>query len=235
MASHKGKLEAVMFGKVLTEDQKKCMVWDVERGAPDQGQPEAWQTCTCIGDWHYSRAVYDDNRYKSAKTVIHTLIDIVSKNGNLLLDIPVRGDGTIDDKEIAILKDIADWMDINKESIFNTRPWSVFGEGPVAEEANPMRGPGFNEGKVQLSEKDIRFNQEGTILYASVLGVPSEDITIKSLGKNKGDFKIKAVRMLGSNEKLRWKQYPDSLVIQKPKTIPNNIAIVFKIHRSSTN
>lgn len=231
LATHNGKLEAVLFGKILTEDQKECMVWDVERGAPDQGQLEAWQTCTCIGDWHYSRAVYENDRYKSAKTVIHTLIDVVSKNGNLLLDIPVRGDGTIDDKEVAILEEIADWMDINKESILNTRPWKVFGEGPVAEEENPMRGPGFNEGKVQLSEKDIRFNQEGNILYASVLGVPSDDITIKSLGKNKGKFKIHEISMLGSDKKLRWKQKAEVLIIEKPKDVPNNIAVVFKIER----
>ncbi|HKK11631.1 MAG TPA: alpha-L-fucosidase [Flavobacteriaceae bacterium] len=231
MSIHDGKLEAVLFGKILTDEQKKCMVWDVERGAPDKAQADAWQTCTCIGDWHYSRAVYDENRYKSAKMVIHTLIDIVSKNGNLLLNIPVRGDGTIDDKEIAILEEIADWMDINKESIFDTRPWRVFGEGQVADEANPMQGPGFNEGKVQLSEKDIRFNQKGNILYASVLGVPLEDITIKSLGKNKGDFKIKEVRMLGSYEKLKWKQKAWGLVIEKPKDVPNNIAVVFKIER----
>ncbi|WP_461637030.1 alpha-L-fucosidase [Labilibaculum euxinus] len=231
MSIHDGKLEAVLFGKVLTDEQKKCMVWDVERGAPDKAQADAWQTCTCIGDWHYNRAVYDENRYKSAKTVIQTLIDIVSKNGNLLLNIPVRGDGTIDDKEVAILEGIAAWMDINKESIFDTCPWRVFGEGPVADEANPMQGPGFNEGKTQLSEKDIRFNQKGTILYASVLEVPLEDITIKSLGKNKVNFKIKKIEMLGSNEKLKWKQKAGVLVIEKPKDVPNDMAVVFKIER----
>ena len=231
MATHKGKLEAVLFGKVLTDEQKKCMVWDVERGAPDKGQPEAWQTCTCLGDWHYSRAVYDDNRYKTAKTVVHTLVDIVSKNGNLLLDIPVRGDGTIDDKEEAILEGIADWMEINKESIFDTRPWTIFGEGPASDATNPLDNGKFNEGKVQFSAKDIRFNQKGKILYATVLGIPSEDITIKSLGKSKVDFKIKKVSMLGSNEKLRWKQKAGVLVIEKPKDVPNNIAVVFKIER----
>jgi alpha-L-fucosidase len=229
MSTHDGELEAVLFGKVLTDEQKKCMVWDVERGAPDRGQAEAWQTCTCIGDWHYSRAVYEQDRYKSAKTVIHILVDIVSKNGNLLLDIPVRGDGTIDDKEIAILEGIAVWMDVNKESIFDTRPWRVFGEGPVAEEKNPMNGPGFNEGKVQFSEKDIRFNQKGNVIYATVLGDPVDDVVIKSLGKNSMPTKIKKIEMLGSNEKLSWKQSAESLVIQKPTSVPNEIAVVFKI------
>jgi alpha-L-fucosidase len=232
MANHKGKLDAVLFGKMLTPDQKKCMVWDVERGAPEQGQADAWQTCTCIGDWHYSKAVYDNNGYKSAKTVIQMLIDIVSKNGNLLLNIPVRGDGTIDDKEVAILEDIAAWMDINKESIFDTRPWKVFGEGPVAEASNSVKDQSFNEGKTKYSEKDIRFNQKDNVLYATLMDAPTTKVCIKSLGKSKNKEKIKSIKVLGSKEKLSWKQYPDSLVIEKPKTIPNNIAVVFKIQRN---
>jgi alpha-L-fucosidase len=229
MASHDGKLEAVLFGKVLTDEQKKCMVWDVERGAPDKTQELAWQTCTCIGDWHYSRSIYNNNQYKSTKDVIHMLIDIVSKNGNLLLNIPVRGDGTIDEKEVAIVKGITAWMDINKECIFDTRPWKIFGEGPSVDEVNPLNGPGFNEGKSKFCNKDIRFTQNGNIVYATVLGVPSENICIKSLGNASEASKIKKIEVLGSKEKLMWKQYSDSLVIEKPKIIPNDLAVVFKI------
>jgi len=228
-AMHKGKQEGVLFGKVLSEEQKKCMVWDVERGAPDKIQSKAWQTCTCIGDWHYNRNVYDQNRYKSAKDVILMLVDIVSKNGNLLLNIPVRGDGTIDDKEEKILQGIAAWMDINKESIFDTRPWKVYGEGPIAETANPINAQGFNEGKVRYSDKDIRYNQNGKVLYATVMSSPTGDISLKSLGQAKGNGAVKSIKILGSKEKIFWKQGPDALVIQKPKSIPNNIAAVFKI------
>jgi alpha-L-fucosidase len=229
MATHNGKLEAVLFGKILNDEQKKCMVWDVERGAPDKPQAEAWQTCTCIGDWHYNRSRFEKDSYKSAKEVIHTLVDIVSKNGNLLLNIPVRGDGTIDEKEVAVLEGIAAWMDINKESIFDTRPWSIQGEGPSIEKINPMNGPGFNEGNIKYSEKDIRFNQKGNIVYATVMGVPTGKIYFKTLGKNKGKVKIKNVEMLGSDEKLSWKQNSGSMVIEKPKAVPNQIAVVFKI------
>lgn len=231
MANRNGKLEAVLFGKILNEDQKKCMVWDVERGAPDKGQELPWQTCTCIGDWHYNRGRFNDNSYKSAKDVILTLVDIVSKNGNLLLSIPMRGDGTLDDREIEILEGIASWMDINKESIFDTRPWNVYGEGPVAETLNPIKEQGFNEGQTEYSAKDIRYNQKGNILYATVMGVPSDNIIIKSLGANREKAKIKSIEILGSQEKLSWKQYPDSLVISKPNVIPNDIAVVFKIQR----
>jgi len=231
MANHNGKLEAVMFGKILSEEQKQCMVWDVERGAPDQLQALPWQTCTCIGNWHYDRAVYEQDRYKSAASVIRTLVDIVSKNGNLLLSVPIRGDGTIDDKEVKILEGIATWMEANQESIFDTRPWKIYGEGPAAESVNPLDNAGFNEGKVTLSEKDIRFNQKGNFLYATTLGVPTEDISIKSLGKKAKTGKIKKIEMLGSSEKLSWKQTSDALVIKQPKKAPNDIAVVFKIIR----
>jgi alpha-L-fucosidase len=227
MATHNGELKAVLFGKILNEEQKKCMVWDVERGAPDKGQNDAWQTCTCIGDWHYNRGVYDQNRYKSAAAVIRTMVDIVSKNGNLLLNIPVRGDGTIDEKEVAILEGIAKWMDINKESIFGTRPWKVYGEGPTVDSVNVLNGPGFNEGKVKLSAKDIRFNQNGKVLYATIMGVPAEAIKIKSLAKF--GVKVTKIELLGSKEKLTWQQTADVLTIQKPKNIPNDIALVFKM------
>ncbi|MBN1768030.1 MAG: alpha-L-fucosidase [Prolixibacteraceae bacterium] len=225
MATHNGKLEAVLFGKILTDEQKKCMVWDVERGAPDKGQELAWQTCTCIGDWHYNRGRYNDNGYKSATTVIRTLVDIVSKNGNLLLNIPVRGDGSIDDKEEAILEGIAKWMDVNKESIFDTRPWKIYGEGPSVEATNKLDGAGFNEGKTGFTAKDIRFNQNGKKLYVTLMNVPVEDILVKNLSSEK----IKKIEMLGSKEKITWKQSSEGLIIKKPEKLPNEIAIVFKI------
>ena len=154
MAQHKGKLNAVLFGKNTQPDEQKemCMVWDVERGAPDKIQNIPWQTCSCIGDWHYNTSVYENNRYKSAKDVIHMLVDVVGQEWQSLLNIPVRGDGSIDDKEIAVLEGIAAWMDINKESILQkTRPWKIFGEGPAADKANPINAQGFNEGRIKFS------------------------------------------------------------------------------------
>jgi alpha-L-fucosidase len=153
------------------------------------------------------------------------LIDIVSKNGNLLLNIPVRGDGTIDDKEVNILDGIAKWMDINKESIFDTRPWKIFGEGPAADSASPLDHAGFNEGKMKFTEKDIRFTQKKNILYATIMGQPSGEIFIKALSKQK----IKQIKLLGSNEAIKWKQTADALIIKSPNKIPNDIPAVFKI------
>ncbi len=92
-ATHSGDFSAVMFGKILTDQQKKALVWDVERGAPNDIPEKPWQTCSCIGGWHYNTDIYKNNWYKSASSVIKLLVDVVSKNGNLLLSIPLRADG----------------------------------------------------------------------------------------------------------------------------------------------
>jgi alpha-L-fucosidase len=206
------------------------MVWDVERGSPDKIQDLPWQTCTCIGDWHYKNSIYENNQYKSAKDVIQMLVDVVSKNGNLLLNIPVRGDGTIDEKEIAVVEEIATWMEINKESIFDTRPWKVFGEGPAAEASNPIRAQGFNEGRIKFTSKDIRFNKNGNIVYVTVMGVPDEPVLIKNLGSSKSPDNITKIELLGSKEKIKWSRDSESLKIEKPNIIPNKISIVFKVY-----
>lgn len=231
MALHNGNLEAVLFGKILTDQQKRCLVWDVELGVPEQTQDLPWQTCSCIGEWHYKESIYENNTYKSAKSVIHMLIDIVSKNGNLLLSIPVRGDGSIDEKEIAVVEEIASWMDLNKESIFDTRPWRVFGEGPAAEASNPLVAQGFNERKLRFTSKDLRFTQKGNVIYATVMGVPDSDIMVKSLGTTNHQHRVKKIEVLGSDGRIQWTQCGDFLKIEKPSVIPNKIAFVFKVYQ----
>lgn len=191
MKMHNGNLEAVIFGKVLTDDQKECMVWDVERGAPDDIQEKPWQSCTCIGGWHYDRGIYDRNEYKSSKTVMQLLVDIVSKNGNLLLNIPIRGDGSIDELELKVVEDITKWMDINSECIYSTRPWYIYGEGPKSESSNPLNAQGFNESEgAAYTSKDIRFTKKGDVLYAIVMEIPedNEEINIKSLASDSPYF-----------------------------------------------
>ena len=173
---HDGQLKAVILGKQLNDEERKCIVWDLERGAANRIEPLPWETDTCIGNWHYERALYDNNRYKNAKTVILMLADIVSKNGNLLLNIPVRADGTIDDKEEKVLQGIAAWMDVNKESIIATRPWKVFGEGPASEVPATAQAGNFTEGKGKaFSAADVRFTVKDGTVYAIVLGVPKND------------------------------------------------------------
>jgi alpha-L-fucosidase len=224
-------LKAVILGKQLNDEERKCIVWDLERGAANRIEPLPWETDTCIGNWHYERALYDHNRYKNARTVIRLLADIVSKNGNLLLNIPVRADGTIDDKEEAVLQGIADWMDVNKESIIGTRPWKVFGEGPAS--AGPAVTAGnFTEGKGKpFSAEDVRFTTKNGILYAIVLGTPKAALQIKSLGTAAKllDQPIGGITLLGSPGKVQWTQTADALTIQPPEKMPNDIAVVFKL------
>jgi alpha-L-fucosidase len=230
MQYHNGKLEAVLLGKLLTEGERHCLVWDIERGAANRIEPLPWQTDTCIGNWHYQRSLYDKNRYKTAKTVVQTLCDVVSKNGNLLLNIPVRGDGTIDNKEEAVLKGVADWMDVNKECIFDTRPWKIFGEGPTASEPQG-EVKGMNENKRKpFTADDLRFTTKGDTLYVIVLGAPKNDLQIKSLGSmaKMYDKRVRKVTQLGSNETVQWSQGVDSLTI-KPTGKASDIAVVFKI------
>src|SRR6185436_18761895 len=142
----------------------------------------------------------------------------------------VRGDGSIDDKEVSVLEGVAAWMDVNKESIFDTRPWKVFGEGPAAEASNPMTAEGFNEGKVKYSGKDLRFNQKGNVLYVTTLGIPDANIMIKNLGTSKETGAITKVEFLGSKEKVKWTRTADQLQIDKTADVPNKIALVYKVY-----
>lgn len=234
MQQHDGKLKAVLFGKMLSESQQQCLVRDIERGAANMIEPMPWQTDTCIGNWHYDRSVYDNNRYKTAKTVVQMLCDIVSKNGNLLLNIPVRGDGSIDDKEQAVLEGIAAWMDVNKECIFDTRPWKVFGEGPASEGA-ALSAQGFNEGKGKpFTAEDVRFTAKGDTLYAIVLGAPKKDMEFTSLGTAAKllDRSIGSITLLGNAEKVQWSQTSAAVTVKKPGMIPDPSAIVYKIELS---
>lgn len=232
---NKGKVDAVLFGKILSEQQKECLVWDVERGVPDQVQEKAWQTCTCLGSWHYNKADYENNTYKSSKKVIHMLIDIVSKNGNLLLNVPIKGDGSIDDKEEKILHEIGDWMQINKEGIFDTRPWKIYGEGPSTVEKSPLNAAGFNEDKDNAyTAEDIRFVQKGDAIYAHIMAWPTDGrILIKSLGKkNKTvpSLRVKTVSLLGHKKKLIFHQNEEALSVTLPVEMPNQISLVLKIN-----
>jgi alpha-L-fucosidase len=132
----------------------------------------------------------------------------------------VRGDGTIDDQEIAFLEGFGKWMKTNGEAIYNTRPWKTFGEGP-AKAAGGM----FNEGKMKYGPEDIRFTaaKDGT-LYVFVMAKPTADIVVKSLGGEK----IASVKMLGSDETIKFDQADGALKIQKPASFPDEDVVVFK-------
>ena len=225
MATHKGKNQAVVFGKILEESQKDALVWDVERGAPNKIMERPWQCCNCIGDWHYNNGIYERNGYKSAATVVKLLVDIVSKNGNMLLSIPLRADGTFDEKEEAILKEFGAWMKVNKESIVGTRPWKKFGEGPIADSDIAINAQGFNDGQyTKAGSSEIRFTKKGNILYATALAWPDNmQLSIKSLATER----VSSVELLGYG-KIPFTQSSDAFSVNLPKKV-NTIAPVLKI------
>jgi alpha-L-fucosidase len=198
-------------------------VLDVERGKLPGIRPLAWQTDDAIGNksWGFT----NDNTFKTPQYVITNLIDIVSKNGNLLLNIGPRSDGTITEEETNVLLGTGKWLAINGEAIYRTRPWKIYGEGPT-ESAN-------GEFKTQkpFTEKDIRFTTKGDTLYAITLALPApkESINISSLSPKNNNGAIANVELIGSNEKLNWSQKKDALIIKAPINYPSENAAAFRI------
>ncbi|MBR3287041.1 MAG: alpha-L-fucosidase [Bacteroidales bacterium] len=224
---------AVVFGKILDGEQRKALTWDVERGAPNEIVDEPWQTCNCIGDWHYNTSVYERGRYKTAAMVVRQLVDIVSKNGCLLLNIPLRADGTYDEKEAKFLDELEVWMKQNGESIFGTRPWSRFGEGPVAEADIRLNAQGFNDSQYnRMNSRDIRFNQTKQYLYVTAMGWPEDGkLVVRSLAKGNPDFgkSISSVYLLGYGT-VKASQTAEGLVVTLPRQV-NDIAPVLRIRK----
>jgi alpha-L-fucosidase len=229
LKAHGGQLEAVLTSKGLAADHLGAMVLDIERGRADRILPAPWQTDTCIGDWHYRRSLFATHGYKTADTVVKTLVDIVSKNGNLLLSIPLRGSGAIDDDERKVLEGLAAWMAGRQEAIFGTRPFSVFGEGPP----DVQGAANFNESKSRpYTAEDIRFTTGNGALYAIALGWPAGGkIAIKTLAEGSPHYprKVGQVELLGAKGPLPFARDPQALVVMLPEKKPNDYAYALKI------
>lgn len=194
-------------------------VQDVERGVLGGIQPYPWQTDTSIGDWYYDR----DWKYRDAAWVIHTLIDAVSKNGNLLINVVQRPDGSLDPQAETILADMAAWMRTNGESIYGTCPWVAYGEGPTR-----AKGGAFKE-DFAFTGADVRYAQKGGTLYATFLGRPAHEATLALLARRDGDTgRIERVSLLGSTEKVEWRQDGRGLHLTLPAT-SSAIANVLRI------
>ena len=213
IAKNGGNLEAVYTCKQASDGM---WVQDLERGVQDSISPFPWQTDTSIGDWFYRTG----QKYKSSTEVVQMLVDIVSKNGNLLINIVQTPEGDLEPDVMKIVEEIGMWTTVNGEGIYGTRPWKVYGEKPAAESV--VKSGNFNEDKLKYTEQDIRFTTKGDTLYAFCLGEPKQDILINSLGKDSkfSDKKIASVSLLGSNEKLQWKQGKNSLLIKNSFKIP---------------
>ena len=160
------------------------------------------------------------------------LVDIVSRNGNLMLNFPLPNSGELDYEELVILDEITKWMTINSEGIYATRPWKTFGDGPVATAPPPSAGTRFNEaGRNELTADEVRFTTKGDTLYAFIMGWPDKLALIKPLATTSqfSPPKIQNVELLGYKDKVKWTQDEQGLTVVMPEQRPCDYAITLKI------
>ncbi len=219
LKQHHGKLTAIYNCKQPSDGR---WVQDYERGVNGEINPHPWQTDTSIGDWFYNRHW----KYQPLSWTVHMLVDITSKNGNLLLNVVLRPDGSLDPEVETMLHELADWTAINGEAIYGTRPWLVYGEGSVK-----AKGGAFKE-NFAYSAKDIRFTTKGKTLYAIALGWPAENkVVIRSLAKTDDAAvnKIKRVELLGYQGKLKFTQTVEGLTVELPDKKISAVTCALKI------
>ena len=223
-AAKRGQLPVVNFKEHAIPEG--AAVLDVERGQLGVLRLLPWQTDTSISN--QSWGFVENDTYKSPQTLVWQLIDVVSKNGNLLLNIGPRSDGTIPNEAQNVLREIGAWLRVNGEAIYSTRPWHIYGEGPtkVAEGA-------FQDKKEQtFTAQDVRFTTGQKHLYAIALAWPeSGQLVIHTLGRKSG-VSVTAVSLLGSNAKIHWSQREEGLQIDLPQKPASSYAYTFKIDAS---
>ena len=207
----------------------KSAVRDFERGQLATIEPDHWQTDTSISklSWGY----IENDQYQPPEFLVHQLIDIVSKNGNLLLNIGPKPDGTIPDQIQTTLKAMGVWLKANGEAIYGTTPWKVYGEGPT----KVIEGAFHDQDTKPYTTEDFRFTQKGNTLYAIGMACPADaasgSATIHALGSDKDakGITFDSVELVGSSEKLTWKQEPDVLNVKLPASAPCSYAYVLKL------
>ena len=204
--------------------QEHSAVLDLERGQLGDIRPLYWQTDTSVSNksWGYIK----DDTFKSPEFVVHQLIDIVSKNGNLLLNIGPRSDGTIPEEVQQVLLDVGTWLNVNGDAIYGTRPWRTYGEGPTKVAA----GSFHDTDTTHYTAEDFRFTTKDHALYAIGLAWPTTgEAVIRSLAAAVGSQSVRSVSLLGSDAKPEFQQRPDGLHVQLPAQPPAKFAYVLRL------
>ncbi len=199
-------------------------MFGVERGQLSDVCPLFWQSDTSVAtnSWGYTT----EQNHRSSTAILHDLINIVSKNGTLLLNIGPRADGTISEGDIAILRSIGRWLKINGEAIYDTRTWKTYGEGPTS----VIEGAFTDAKRAAFSARDVRFTTKGDVLYAILLGVPEAgEVVIESLGKQRGLYEgdVQMIEMIGGAA-VEWSQGDEGLKVSLPM-LADSPALVLKI------
>ena len=204
--------------------QEHAGVLDLERGQLGDIRALYWQTDTSVSNksWGYIK----DDTFKSPEFVVHQLIDIVSKNGNLLMNIGPRSDGTIPDEVQRVLLDVGEWLNVNGEAIYGTRAWRIYGEGPTKVAA----GSFHDTDTEHYTPEDFRFTSKGDVLYAIGLAWPTNgEAVIHSLARTVGSEPVQSVALLGGGAKLPFEQRPDGLHVQLPGQAPAKYAYALRV------
>ena len=225
-----GKLEAVHLFKDVNaifpelyhgEFFEGIATEDFECGVTDKIMSEPWQSGTHIGDWMYNRNI----EYKPTSHVIHQFIDIVSKNGNMLLTLPPKPDGTLDDYCMKFLAEMDNWITVNGEAIYSTRPWKSYGEGVVQSSSGA-----YKEQETKYTASDFRFTQKGDSVYAFWMEWPQDNrLIVKSFAADGQNDKVEFVRLLGYDGNLEWQQKQEGLHITLPNKKPCEFAWALEV------
>ena len=201
-------------------------VLDLERARLAGMRDLFWQTDTSVGftSWGYVR----NHRYKDVRLILTEFVDVVSKNGCLLLNVGPRADGTIPEREAEMLREIGAWLKANGEAIYDSRPWQLYGEGPT----ETVEGHLSEQRNKQLGPENIRFTTQGDALYATALGLAEKEWTIESLRAGSEQLEGRAVsevRLLGYEGDLEWSQREEALAIRSPGAAAGKHAFVFEV------
>jgi len=215
--------QTVVFSCKSGNLDRRAFTYNLERGGSADIQPEPWIWATDLsGGWFYRKGAV--NRM-SIPVMIGNAVDVISKNGVVMMNVALRGDGTLPENQAAYLVAFGDFLKTCGEGIYGTRPWKTFGEGPLK-----MKDGRQGENHRNFSQQDIRFTTKDGTLYAFVLAPPSEDIVIKTLAAGGLlEEEIASVELMESDEKIHWKRSPDGLVIRLPKALPPHPVIGFKL------